>query len=190
MKIRVTPLAIAAALYTLTACGVKQKDMELKKMPGHVEQPVEELPKQIVEATLTNGETNVTNEATVDKKIITDSGLMFEILKDDSEKDAQNPLKGNQVKVHYTGWLADEDGQPDLTSKFDSSVDRNDPFVFPVGVGMVIRGWDEGVLRMKVGQKVRMTLPSDIAYGARGAGRAIPPHATLVFDVELLDILG
>lgn len=92
---------------------------------------------------------------------------------------------GDTVSVHYTGWLSDA-GKPG--KKFDSSVDRGSPFEFPLGAGMVIKGWDQGVAGMKVGGKRRLIIPSELGYGSRGAGGAIPPNAELIFDVELLAI--
>ena len=91
------------------------------------------------------------------------------------------PKSGDQVHVHYTGWLTNG-------KKFDSSVDRGQPFTFVLGRGQVIRGWDQGVATMKVGDKIKLTIPPDLGYGARGAGGVIPPNATLVFEVELLGI--
>ena len=91
--------------------------------------------------------------------------------------------KGQTVTVHYTGWLY-QDGQQG--AKFDSSKDRDEPFIFPLGAGMVIRGWDEGVQGMKVGGTRVLLIPASLGYGARGAGGVIPPHATLRFEVELL----
>ena len=92
-----------------------------------------------------------------------------------------SPTAGKQVTVHYTGTL--ENGK-----KFDSSVDRNQPFTFIIGVGQVIPGWDEGVMSMKVGGKRKLIIPAKLGYGARGAGGVIPPNATLLFDVELISV--
>ncbi|AFZ66321.1 FKBP-type peptidyl-prolyl cis-trans isomerase [Deinococcus peraridilitoris] len=89
--------------------------------------------------------------------------------------------KGQMASVHYTGWLTDG-------TKFDSSVDRGTPFEFPLGQGHVIQGWDEGVSQMRVGDKVRLTIPPHLGYGARGAGGVIPANATLIFEVELLGL--
>ena len=108
----------------------------------------------------------------------TPSGL---IIDDVVVGDGAVAAAGQSVTVHYTGWLTDG-------RKFDSSKDRNDPFVFPLGRGHVIRGWDEGVQGMKVGGKRKLTIPPGLGYGARGAGGVIPPNATLVFEVELLGV--
>jgi FKBP-type peptidyl-prolyl cis-trans isomerase FkpA len=112
-------------------------------------------------------------------EMMTDSGLKYEDLVEGAGAEAR---AGQQVSVHYTGWLTDG-------SKFDSSVDRNQPFQFALGRGMVIRGWDEGVAGMKVGGRRKLTIPPQLGYGARGAGGVIPPNATLVFEVELLEVL-
>ena len=109
----------------------------------------------------------------------TASGLRYEDLTVGNGAEARG--RGQTVIVHYTGWL--ENG-----TKFDSSVDRNDPFSFPLDCGYVIKGWDEGVKGMKVGGRRRLIIPSELGYGARGAGGVIPPNATLIFEVELLEI--
>ena len=95
---------------------------------------------------------------------------------------------GKMVSVHYTGWLYDPAAAEGRGKKFDSSLDRGQPFSFPLGGGMVIRGWDEGVAGMKIGGKRTLVIPAEMGYGARGAGGVIPPNATLIFDVELLGI--
>lgn len=110
--------------------------------------------------------------------ITTPSGLKYEDLQVGSGQEAK---AGQTVSVHYTGWLTNG-------KKFDSSLDRKQPFAFPLGAGHVIKGWDEGVAGMKVGGKRKLTIPPELGYGARGAGGVIPPNATLVFEVELLGI--
>ena len=97
-------------------------------------------------------------------------------------------VAGREVTVHYTGWLYDATRPENKGTKFDSSRDRNDPFPFNLGAGEVIPGWDEGVAGMKVGGQRLLTIPPDMAYGARGAGGVIPPNAVLLFDVELLAV--
>jgi FKBP-type peptidyl-prolyl cis-trans isomerase len=119
------------------------------------------------------GPTKVTGKPTK-----TPDGLEYWDIKEGTGAVAKS---GDKVKVHYTGWLTDG-------KKFDSSKDRDDPFEFPLGAGRVIKGWDEGVQGMKVGGKRKLTIPSALGYGARGAGGVIPPNATLVFEVELLGV--
>jgi FKBP-type peptidyl-prolyl cis-trans isomerase FkpA len=112
-----------------------------------------------------------------------------ELTKQDTRAgDGNEATAGRTVTVHYTGWLYDATKADHKGTKFDSSRDRNEPFTFPLGGGQVIRGWDEGVVGMKVGGQRTLTIPPDFGYGARGAGGVIPPNATLVFDVELLDV--
>lgn len=164
MKLLGTPLVIALLLSGITIAFIS----------------CDQVKKDNPSVTKTSGANAMKREKTA-------SGLEFEIMSS-AKDDARKPEKGNIVTVHYTGWLADDKGNPRMDSKFDSSVDRGTPFQFVIGRGQVIKGWDEGVMLMKVGEKRRLILPASIAYGAHGAGGKIPPHATLVFDVELLDI--
>ncbi len=117
-------------------------------------------------------------QKSADQYITTPSGLSY---LDITPGTGLSPRVGKQVKVHYTGTL--ENG-----TKFDSSVDRGQAFSFTIGVGQVIAGWDEGVLSMRVGGKRKLIIPSQLGYGIVGAGGVIPPNATLIFDVELLDV--
>ena len=112
------------------------------------------------------------------EEITTTSGLKYVDLVIGT---GESPKPGQKVSVHYTGTL--ENG-----AKFDSSVDRGQPFVFPIGEGRVIKGWDEGVMTMKIGGKRKLIIPPDLGYGAKGAGGVIPPGATLIFEVELLGV--
>ncbi len=109
----------------------------------------------------------------------TGSGLKYI---DIVEGTGESPHLGDRVRVHYTGYLKD-------STKFDSSVDREKPLVFPIGVGRVIAGWDEGVMTMKVGGKRKLIIPSQLAYKEQGFGSTIPPNADLIFDVELLEVI-
>jgi peptidylprolyl isomerase len=144
------------------------------KQPEAIASPINDTPPAIAVA----GTTQETISMNLDKAITTDSGLQYiEVV----EGTGVSPEKGQKVTVHYTGTLTDG-------KKFDSSKDRNQPFTFTIGVGQVIKGWDEGVATMKVGGQRTLIIPPDLGYGPRGAGGVIPPNATLIFDVELLGV--
>jgi peptidylprolyl isomerase len=113
---------------------------------------------------------------------VTSSGLQYE---DTKPGTGAKPAKGQTCVMHYTGWLWVDGAKG---AKFDSSLDRGQPFSFPLGQGRVIKGWDEGVATMSQGGKRTLIIPPELGYGARGAGGVIPPQATLLFEVELLDI--
>jgi len=131
-----------------------------------------------VDATLPHSRKGSRRMSDPQPQVVTLSGLKYV---DEVVGSGDSPTKGKKVRVHYTGRLTDG-------KKFDSSVDRGQPFEFVIGVGQVIKGWDEGVATMKVGGKRQLIIPADLGYGARGAGGAIPPNAELIFDVELLGV--
>ena len=118
------------------------------------------------------------------KPVTTASGLQ---IIDSKVGTGASPKSGQTCVMHYTGWLYENGAKG---KKFDSSVDRGEPFEFPIGRGQVIAGWDEGVATMKIGGKRTLIIPPALGYGARGAGGVIPPNATLIFDVELLGVKG
>jgi len=127
-------------------------------------------------------DTTQKKEEKASKMVKTPSGLQYE---DTVVGTGASPKPGQKCVMHYTGWLWENEAKG---KKFDSSVDSGQPFEFQIGVGMVIKGWDEGVMTMKVGGKRTLLIPANLGYGSRGAGGVIPPNATLVFDVELLGI--
>jgi peptidylprolyl isomerase len=135
-------------------------------------------------AVVLNAPFHTATAQTAGKSMTTASGLQ---ITDSKVGTGATPKPGQTCVMHYTGWLY-ENGVKG--KKFDSSVDRNEPFEFPIGQRKVIAGWDEGVATMKVGGKRTLIIPPQLGYGARGAGGVIPPNATLMFDVELLDVKG
>lgn len=139
----------------------------------------------ILPATTSPGRTTTTTSQAAKKESkmkTTPTGLQYE---DTKEGAGESPKNGQTCVMHYTGWLWENN---EKTKKFDSSVDRGQPFEFQIGRGMVIKGWDEGVATMKPGGKRTLLIPADLGYGARGAGGVIPPNATLLFEVELLKV--
>jgi peptidylprolyl isomerase len=133
----------------------------------------------------TTGVLALSESADAQNAVTTPSGLRYIDVKVGT---GASPKTGQTCVMHYTGWLYDEHAKDHHGKKFDSSVDRNEPFEFQIGRGMVIKGWDEGVASMKAGGKRTLIIPPQLGYGARGAGGVIPPNATLVFDVELLGV--
>jgi FKBP-type peptidyl-prolyl cis-trans isomerase len=127
-----------------------------------------------------------TQETTKQGRQTLPSGLSYEVMTPTTDPHAKKPTRGQKVTVHYTGWLQNSDGSKG--KKFDSSVDRGQKFSFTIGVGQVIKGWDEGVMDMSTGEKRLLIIPADLGYGSRGAGNAIPGGATLLFEVELFEV--
>jgi FKBP-type peptidyl-prolyl cis-trans isomerase len=164
-------LAIALSAFLFVACTPKDESSKSAAEPAAAEPAAAAAAQTPAETPSTTG-----TEAMPMQKTDLTPGSGAEI------------KSGQTALVHYTGWLYDAAAPENKGKKFDSSVDRNEPFDFPVGAGMVIKGWDEGVAGMKVGGKRRLVIPPEMGYGSRGAGGVIPPGATLVFDVELVEI--
>lgn len=155
------------ACLAIAVVGCQQSDIDSSKT-GAANSSATSTPATTPSAAATGGGTEVSLP----------NGLKYQDMK---VGDGALAESGKSVSVHYTGWLTDG-------TKFDSSLDRNEPFKFTLGQGSVIRGWDEGVKGMRVGGKRKLTIPPDLGYGERGASGVIPPNATLVFDVELLGV--
>jgi FKBP-type peptidyl-prolyl cis-trans isomerase len=161
----VAVVAVAViALVAFTQCSSEPEEV--------VEEPIE----QVVEEPAEEAEPTEEDTGSVTTEAVTELQIEDIVVGEGAEA-----IAGSSAVVHYTGWL--EDG-----TKFDSSYDREVPFVFTVGEGMVITGWDQGVEGMKVGGKRRLVIPPELAYGAQGAGGVIPPNAVLVFEVELVNV--
>jgi peptidylprolyl isomerase len=174
--------SLLALLGAVASCGRTQKT-ETAQQDTPSEQPAARKPAMAEtaappETTVTAGVTTAASAAGSEKMMTTASGLQFSDLVVGS---GASPQVGQVAVVHYTGWLKDG-------TKFDSSLDRGQPFEFAIGRGMVIKGWDEGVSTMKVGGKRRLVIPPALGYGAQGAGGVIPPNAELTFEVELLGV--
>ena len=166
-------MLLSVVALVLTQMGSKQDTAVAAKL---IQTPSVATTAIVENNTLTASNTIIMSEKNV---VTTSSGLKYiELKKGDG---LVTPERGQTVVVHYTGTL--EDG-----TKFDSSRDHGQPFSFKIGVGQVIKGWDEGLSTMKVGERRQLIIPSELGYGARGAGGVIPPFSTLIFDVELLDI--
>lgn len=168
-----TTLVVAALLLSVSACSKKADEEPAAadaEAPENIEQVAEEVAVSEMEAV---------------EIIEITPGLTARVLR---SGDGQVAQAGDNVVVHYTGWLYDEAAENNRGNKFDSSVDRGEHFQFPLGAGRVIKGWDQGVEGMAIGEVRELTIAPEMGYGERGAGNVIPPGATLVFEVELFDL--
>lgn len=173
-------LVLVVAQFTDRSSQAIASNIQPTQTTTEVPTPSKSLLAQRLTAQTPIASADTTQEETTTTMVTTPSGLKYTEI---AEGTGATPQKGQTVVVHYTGTL--EDG-----TKFDSSRDRNQPFSFKLGVGQVIKGWDEGLSTMQVGGRRELVIPPELGYGARGAGGVIPPNATLIFDVELLRIAG
>jgi FKBP-type peptidyl-prolyl cis-trans isomerase FkpA len=178
----VKSLAIASSAIVFLACAACQKSVDKVEAPASEPAAAADTAPAATAPAATATATPDSSPAPTGTEIMAMQKIELAPGKGPEIKAGQNAL------VHYTGWLDDTAAPENKGKKFDSSVDRNEPFEFPVGGGMVIKGWDDGVVGMKVGGKRRLVIPPDMGYGDRGAAGVIPPGATLVFDVELVEI--
>ncbi len=172
--VAVCSLVLAVSVFL----NVGTKSEAIASQTGQSSSTVSTTPQNAPKNSIALGKTTLTEKTNMDNAITTDSGLKYIEIE---EGTGDNPTTGKKVVVHYTGTL--ENG-----TKFDSSRDRGTPFEFTIGVGQVIKGWDEGVASMKVGGRRQLIIPPGLGYGSRGVGGVIPGNATLIFDVELLDV--
>ena len=175
---------VVSSLLLATSCTSQKEQCSIEGSEANkivTESPEMKTMQKTAEINAQQKQTERNNAMTKTK---TSSGLEYTILEPGDET-SKTPVKNSRVTVHYTGWLADAQGNKG--KKFDSSVDRGQPFQFKIGLGQVIAGWDEGVMSMHKGEKRRLFIPSKLGYGAAGADPVIPPYANLIFDVELID---
>lgn len=178
MKIRNTLAALLAATLVITVAGCSKKAEEEPTAADAADTPAaEEIEQQ--------AEEEVVSETSEVRVIDIAPGLQARVLREGTGEAATD---GDIVVVHYTGWLYDESAADNRGEKFDSSVDRGEHFEFPLGAGRVIKGWDQGVAGMAIGEVRELTIAPEMGYGERGAGNVIPPGATLVFEVELFGL--
>ena len=177
---------IAAASVVIALAALSGCSKDAAQEPAAEQEPVaEEAAVTETDATTDASEEETVSEATEVESFQITEGLSARILR---AGDGQAAQAGDIVVVHYTGWLHDETATNNRGAKFDSSVDRDEHFQFPLGAGRVIQGWDQGVEGMAIGEVRELTIAPEMGYGERGAGNVIPPGATLVFEVELFEL--
>ena len=182
MKYRIS---LIAPLFILAACGRPDSDAVEQPESDSVQQPETVTAEQPAESAAEIEPPEASEPAVDTSTIQITDGLSAQILQ---EGDGDPAEVGQIAVVHYTGWLYDESAENHRGNKFDSSVDRDKPFSFMLDEGRVIKGWDQGVVGMKVGERRELTIAPEMGYGDRGAGNVIPPGATLVFEIELLEV--